>query len=279
MESTRVSGWGVMEACENEGSRGILNPTHGMEKFRLTRYLPSQDLGFWIERYWVVEWDLVEPYLQENLPYPCVNLAIEQSQSGVFGITTGKFARRLQGRGRVFGIKFRPGAFYPFVQKPISQLTDKITPLFDVFGAVGDCLETTILGLKNDGAAIETAEAFLRYRLPERDAAVMRINDIVDCIISNRDITKVDDIVNLMGINKRSLQRMFSQYVGVSPKWVIKRYRLQDAAERLAQIQDVNWSKLALELGYFDQAHFIKDFKSMIGQTPAEYARRVGQMK
>lgn len=261
------------------GSRGILNPTLATEKFRLMRYLPALDLCFWVERYWVVEWDLTEPYLQENLPYPCVNLAIEQSQSGVFGITTGKFARRLQGRGRVFGIKFRPGAFYPFVQRPISQLTDKTTPLSDVFGAAGDCLETTILGLASDDEAIKTAEGFLRERLPEPDTTVMLINEIVDCIINNRDITKVDDIVNLMGINKRSLQRMFSQYVGVSPKWVIKRYRLQEAAERLAQIQAVNWSKLALELGYFDQAHFIKDFKRLIGQTPAEYAQRVGQMK
>ena len=63
-----------------------------------------------------------------------------------------------------------------------------------------------------------------------------------------------------------------SRYVGVSPKWVIKRNRLQDAAEQLAG-GAVSCAQMALELGYFDQAHFIKDFKSIVGKSPAEYAR------
>ncbi len=267
----------MVEAAKIWGSRGILNPISGEKKFRVMRYLPAPDLRFWVERFWAVEWNVAEPYLQENLPYPCIDLAIEHSQSGVFGVATGKFTRLLQGRGRAFGIKFKPGGFYPFVGMSISQFTDKTIPLFDLFGAAGQCLQDTILGLENDGEAIEIAEKFLRDCSPEPDTTVMLINDIVDCIISNRAITKVDDIVSLMGINKRTLQRMFSQYVGVSPKLVIKRFRLQEAAEHLAQVEHVNWSTLALELGYFDQAHFIKDFKAMIGQTPTEYARQLGE--
>ncbi len=53
------------------------------------------------------------------------------------------------------------------------------------------------------------------------------------------------------------------------------RYRLQEAAEPLAGGEIVNWLKMALDLGYFDQAHFIKDFKMIVGRTPAEYARSV----
>jgi AraC-like DNA-binding protein len=86
----------------------------------------------------------------------------------------------------------------------------------------------------------------------------------------------VDDVVNRMGLNKRSLQRLFSQYVGVSPKWVIKRDRLHEATEQLTSGSVVNWAKLAQDLGYFDQAHFIKDFKNIVGSTPAEYAKAIG---
>jgi AraC-like DNA-binding protein len=71
------------------------------------------------------------------------------------------------------------------------------------------------------------------------------------------------------------LQRIFSQYVGVSPKWVIKRYRLHEAAEQLAGGEVVDWPKIALELGYFDQAHFIKDFKTIVGESPAEYIKKI----
>lgn len=81
--------------------------------------------------------------------------------------------------------------------------------------------------------------------------------------------------MNCFRVSKRTLQRIFSQYVGVGPKWVIKRYRLHEAADQLAGGNVVDWPRLALDLGYFDQAHFIKDFKAMVGRTPTEYARNL----
>ena len=69
---------------------------------------------------------------------------------------------------------------------------------------------------------------------------------------------------------KRSLQRLFNEYVAASPQWVIRRYRLHEAIERLhAGVVDV--AALAAELGYFDQAHLVQDFKSIVGGTPGHY--------
>ena len=120
---------------------------------------------------------------------------------------------------------------------------------------------------------ISFAEKFLRERLPEQDKNVRVINEIIDSIIAHREITKVDDIVSRFNLNKRTVQRLFKQYVGVSPKWVINRYRLHEVAERLAGGEVVDWPEIVLELGYSDQAHFIKDFKTIVGRTPAEYAK------
>ena len=103
------------------------------------------------------------------------------------------------------------------------------------------------------------------------------INQIIDYIIANREIIRVDDVVSQLNISKRTLQRMFRQYVGVSPKWVIKRYRLHEAAKQVADGGVVNWSKLALDLGYFDQTHFIKDFKRIVGKSPAGYTISIGR--
>lgn len=72
------------------------------------------------------------------------------------------------------------------------------------------------------------------------------------------------------------LQRLFNEYVGVSPKWVINRYRLHEAVAILAQDQSIDWAQLAADLGYFDQAHFIRDFKSVTGRTPTEYVTGIG---
>ena len=106
--------------------RGLLNPKTGEQKFRLILRPPSADLVPLIEHYWVVRWDLrgQEPYLSENLPHPTVHLVIEKGQSRVYGVVTGKFATLIQDKGWVFGIKFRPGAFYPFLKKPVATLTD-----------------------------------------------------------------------------------------------------------------------------------------------------------
>ena len=257
--------------------RGILNQRAGEKQFHLSRYPPAQDLSFFVEFYWSVSWDLrgQAPYVQETLPHPCVHLVFEKDQSMLFGVSTGKFSRLLEGKGRVFSIKFKPGGFYPFVRVPVSRFTDASFSLQDVFGVDGRALEDAILSREDEKQMIEIAEDFLRERQSERDARTETINQIVDYIIAHPKITRVDDLVEHFHLNKRTLQRLFSQYVGVSPKWVIKRYRLHEAAERLANGEDVDWASMALDLEYFDQAHFIKDFKAIVGKTPAEYARNV----
>ncbi len=85
------------------------------------------------------------------------------------------------------------------------------------------------------------------------------------------DIRSLDELAAHAGYSKRTLQRLFREYVGVSPKWVLQRIRLHEAAERMAEGEG-DWPRLALELGYFDQAHFIKAFKAVIGRSPADYA-------
>ncbi|MDQ2902128.1 MAG: AraC family transcriptional regulator [Ktedonobacteraceae bacterium] len=262
---------------ETEKSRGILNHKAGEKKFHLSRHPPSQDLSFFVERYWVVSWDLrgQKPYVQETLPYPCVNLVIEKGAAYVFGVGAGKFSRLLENKGRAFGIKFRPGAFYPFIRSPVSKFTDDSISIRDAFGVDAQALEEAILAREDEGEMREIAENFLRERLPEQDENVREINRIVDYIIAHQEITRVDDIVNRLSLNKRTVQRLFSQYVGVSPKWVIQRYRLHEVAERLAAGEGVDWTKIAFDLGYFDQAHFIKDFKAIVGRTPVEYVKRI----
>lgn len=255
-----------------------MNPKAGEKRFRLSLHLPSEELGFFVEHYWIVSWDLRdrEPYLQEVLPHPCVHLVIEKDESRIYGVMREKFSRLLAGRGRVFGVKFRPGAFYPFIKSPVSGLTDGSIGITDFLGVEGGVLEEAILSLEDQEEMIELAETFICERLPERDENVVTINRVIDLITADREITRVDDVAERLNLNKRTLQRLFSRYVGVGPKWVIRRYRLHEAAERLAEGEVVNWPEMALDLGYFDQAHFIKDFKAIVGMAPAEYAKSIG---
>jgi AraC-like DNA-binding protein len=255
---------------------GILKPAGLGTAFSLERFAPSADLDRFVLRYWTVTWDVPEqvPYTQETLPYPCVNLVVERGRSGIFGVTTRRFQVQLVGKGWVFGIKFWPGAFYPFYRAPVAALTNRAISLDAVFGAVGTDYERRVLACASADEMIDCAEQFLRTRLPEPDEHVALINTMVEQIAADRTITRVAELADRIGVSQRTLQRLFGQYVGVGPKWVIQRYRLLEAAEQLAHNANVDLSSLAQALGYFDQAHFINDFRATVGSTPAEYAQR-----
>jgi AraC-like DNA-binding protein len=255
--------------------RGILDPRAGEAHFQLTRHLPAEDLSFFVERYWVVRWDLRgrAPHPQETLPHPSVNLVIGTARPGVHGILTQRFHVLLEGRGQVVGTKFRPGAFYPFVRVPQSDFTDRTLPLSGVFGREGEALESAVLAAEGDDRRqIDHIETFLRARLPERDPNVALLGDVVRLALEQRSITRVEALAAQAGLPPRTLQRLFRRYIGVSPKWVIRRFRIHEAAERASAGTAVDWAATASDLGYFDQAHFIKDFKVQVGRSPAEYA-------
>nr|QKW93808.1 DNA-binding transcriptional activator FeaR [Vitiosangium cumulatum] len=261
-------------SAPSTSQRGILNPHEGRKHFHLARHAPAGDLSFFVERHWIIRWDLrgQEPFEQEVLPHPCVNLVVEAGRSAVHGVDTRRFVARLEGKGQVVGTKFRPGAFFPFVRVPMSGLTDRSLPLEELFGPAGAALEPAVLASDDEREQLSLVEAFLRQRLPERDDTVATVVHIIQRALECREVTRVEELSIRVGHSVRTLQRLFRQYVGVSPKWVIRRFRLHEAAERVVSGGQVDWAALAQELGYFDQAHFIRDFKSQVGRSPTEYA-------
>jgi AraC-like DNA-binding protein len=256
--------------------RGILEPDAGAARFRLVRHLPAVDLRDLVERHWVVSWDLRgrPPFRQRILPHPCVHLVFEPAGPAVYGVNNGPTGHLLNGRGVVLGTKFRPGGFSPFSAVPVVSLTDRAVPLAEALGPDGERLEDDVLALRDADVAgrIEVVEAFLRARRPAPDEQVETVVRIAQAMRTGSPTQRVAEVAAEHGLSVRTLQRLFRTHAGVSPKWVLQRYRLHEAAERMAAGETDDWAALALELGYFDQAHFINDFRSWIGTTPAEYA-------
>ena len=260
---------------KNDPPRGVLKTAGSARPFRHERYHPSTDLDAYVEHYWVVEWDLrgQPPYRAETLPHPSVHMIFEAGgRSRIRGPARAKFSRVLKGAGRVFAVKFTPAGFYPFTHASVSRLTDKVVTLRSQFGAGAAPVARAINAAASDTARIELVEAFLRTRRPEKDDEAIRLSAVVYAAAGDRTLVKVDDLVDRFGTNKRTLQRLFARHVGVSPKWVIQRYRLHEAAERLAA-GSFDHAALASELGYSDQAHFARDFKTIVGLSPTAYER------
>lgn len=255
--------------------RGILQPDRGAQHFGLGRYAASLDLAHAVDRHWSVSWDLRgrASFTQEILNHPNVNLSFEPGGAFVWGVGTTRTQHRLEGRGWVLGTRFRPGAFRPLVSFAVADITDRVIPLREAFGApAADALEAEVRAQDAMPERIACVEAFLRERSAGPDARAAEVAGIVRLLLDEPSITRVDELARRCHVTPRTLQRLLHEYVGVNPKWVVRRYRLHSAAEQIADDPDVDLGRLAVELGYFDQAHFINEFKALVGRTPADYA-------
>ncbi len=272
---------------------GVLHGGRSEGTFRHARHLPAPELRPFVDCYWTVHWDLrgKPGHLAETLPHPCVHWVTELGHSGIHGIGTSRFTRWLEGKGRVCGVRFRPGGFRPWLHAPVASITDRSISLRRVFGTAGTAVGRTLREL--DAAAMaapdttgspsadelidermmDLIDQFLLARLPGPDPRLDAVTEMVGAIRATPEITRVAQVADRFGVTVRLLQRLFAGYVGVSPKWVIKRYRVHEALGRLEAGRAIDWARLAVELGYFDQAHFIKDFKALTGRSPGEYER------
>ncbi|MEO8505039.1 MAG: AraC family transcriptional regulator [Acidobacteriota bacterium] len=257
-------------------ARGLFVPLVAGSNFDHRRWWPAPELRPFVQHFWTVAWKLApgDRPRPETLPHPAVHLVFEGSEARLAGVTRGCFTRTLEDSGRVVGVKFRPAGFYPFLNAPVWRLTDRTVPASEVFGEAVNELARSIVGLDVELAG-PRIEAFLRARLPPVDPVVDALNRAVETLRDDREILQVEDIAERQGLGARQLQRLFRRYVGVHPKWVIQRYRLHEALARLQSDSALDWPDLALELGYADQAHFIRDFKGMVGVSPGAYVKRL----
>ena len=260
--------------------RGVIESGADDSRFGYLRRLPAPEVGVFVEHFWMVRWDRrgVAPYNAQTVSHPSVQLVLEAGNSRIYGVVKGRSSRMLEGVGEVCGVKFRPGGFYPFLNSRISRLTNRSIPVSDVFGVSAHEFEQSVLSLEFGAMRADAAESFLRQRLPERDQTAVLTGQIVDEICLNREIMTVEDVAARFNFGTRALQRMFDQYVGVPPKWVIRVYRLHEIVERLNSGMQVDFAALSQDLGYFDQSHLVKDFKSIVGRTPTAYLRQLRKM-
>lgn len=264
-----------------EGSpRGVLARPDALT-FSFRRVEPAADLTWCVDRYWIVEWHRSEAYPGEGrvLPHPCVNVALEAGRLDAHGVATEVFLRRLVGSGRVFGIKFRPGGFRPFADRRVSTLTGRVQPAGSIMPGA-DSLERALLEGTDDDQ-VGATEAFLRSRSVEPDPRALLVNAVTEALVGSAEVTRVAQVQEMFDIGERALQRTFAEYLGVTPRWVLRRARLHLAAERVIELASQGfpggWADVAVDLGYVDQAHFIHDFKAILGETPARWAASLGR--
>lgn len=249
---------------------------------------PCHDLTTLVKCYWTLE-SLKEksPEKQTIVPDGCIEMifhygavykqyiengkSIIQPRCFVIGQLTRPLVIEPTGETGIFSIRFHPNGFLPFSTVPIKETENTAVSLEKLFGKDGLEIEKEILNANSTFDRIKLIETFLFNRLTDTENIDRIVKSTVETILTANGQLSVNELSEQLNINRRQLVRKFSSAIGLSPKQLSKTIRLQATLKMLLNKKFTSLTALAYENEYYDQAHFIKDFKELTGYTPKEF--------
>src|SRR3712207_5205244 len=226
-----------------------------------------------LQRFWIPVWSVPagQEAPQRVLRYPVSLVVVAPDYARFYGVVSGLSTTTLTGIGWAVGVMCAPAAGALLAGGPMSRYTDRHVDVAEILGAAGERLTARVREAMADdphapdahGRAMDAFGDALRPFLPV-DADGLLVNRVVDFVESDREVVRVAQVCERFDLPERALQRLVDRRLGLTPKWLIQRRRLQEAAERL-RAAPVSLGEVAALLGYADQAHFTRDFARVTG--------------
>lgn len=250
----------------------IVRPVTAARTITTERFAPSPEIAGHVDYHWYVAWDLEHPHDQQVIPQPRIHIAAEEGRLLVHGIGRRPFFRHLTGRGHTLGVSFLPGLFRPVLGRRVSTIADQVVPAQELLRVDDRPAAERILSSADPKEMAAAMESYLLAVGLPSDPVAEDVRRWVALAEDDRSITRAEQLADHAGLSLRSLQRLFSEYVGIGPKWVVQRFRVLEVAAR-AHSGDVDWAAVAAELDFSDQAHLVRTFRDVVGAPPATYAK------
>lgn len=250
--------------------RGVLYPAR-LPEFQ--RILAPEHLRGSVGWFWMARWNIApgRSSRQELLPFPCMNLVIQPTGVSLAGVSTGASHRDLAGSGWVVAALLLPASARSFGFEPRSVVGREVAlPAEELFEPVRQVMDAPATHERLN-SAFDLLAAWLEQKVATTDQHGLIANKMLALAAERRDIVNVIQLSEALGLSVRSLQRLCADYVGLSPLAIIRRYRLQEAAQRLRENPSTSITQIAAELEYADHAHLTKDFRQVLGYTPSAY--------
>jgi AraC-like DNA-binding protein len=266
-----------------------------MQKLRVKRHAPLHPmLRGLIKFYWVMQTS--EPVRLNHKLLPVSNTdavfnfssAISYESGGTVtqvpnhslsGLRTRHLINRQSGRLLLLGVSFRTAGLYPFIKVPVAELMnctvalDELIPNFK--GAFDGCIHPQ----NHITHCIEAIEEILAQRLEARYMVPARAQGLISAFARPTQSAGIKKFCSRQGISQRRLERIFNRYVGLSPKRFKRLTRFQAALNSLLKRNMPDFGALAYEHDYYDQAHFIHDFKAFTGCSPRRFVKQKASLK
>jgi AraC-like DNA-binding protein len=249
--------------------RGVLYPARMPQFHRLPAPQRARELVEW---FWIPEWD-VEPgrvSRQHVVAYPALNLVVGESGVELAGPTTTATHRDLVGRGWAVGALLRPAAAAVLTRAPADlRDTSTVVDASDLHDAVSSAMRSG--DERRRDSAVQAFAGWLAERVGEIGPVALRANDMSAILMGDAAVTRAEDAAARLSISVRTLQRLAHRYVGLPPAAMIRRRRLQEAAQHIREHPDTDFTEIAAAFGYADHAHLTHDFRTVLSITPRAY--------
>ncbi len=250
---------------------------------------PPPDLAALISCYWTLEVPAEkDAQRQRIIPDGCIEMAfilgddikrytendkfLLQPRAMVLGQTIEPFFIEPTGYVNTFAVRFYPYGFANFVNIPIKNLANKETPIAVLFGEkLAHELEQKIIQASNSKQRINIIDTFLRKQLNNQTTIDHIVKRTIDALLATKGNAPINTILKEDLSKRRQLERNFVKQIGISPKQLGKVIRLQSALKLLLHKKNGNLTSIAYQSEYYDQAHFIKDFKEFTGINPRDF--------
>jgi len=252
--------------------------TSGQARHRVYRYAPSVALTGLLRRFWIPVWSVPPGHEapQRVLQEPVCHIVIGGDHARFYGVAPELSTTTLAGDGWAVDLMLAPATGY-LIGGPAGAWNDRYAGLEEVLGDDGRILADRVRDVMSPDphdpaahrAAMSACESAVRRFLPV-DAEGELINALVAAVEEDPEILQVAQICERFGLGERALQRLLRRRLGLTPKCLIQRRRLQEAAERLRD-EATNHAGLAAAVGYADQSHMIRDFLHITGMTPGRF--------
>lgn len=252
-------------------------------------FKPDSDLRSLVKCYWTLEVPVQpNPERQLIIPDGCIDMIfilgddvkrytsddqfIIQPREMVLGQITEPFYIQPKGYVNSFAVRFYPHGFANFITTPVNLLANKETPIEELFGSqAAKALRHEIIHAAGTKERIAVVETFLTHRLTNKIVIDNLVKTTIDTLLLTNGNSSISSITKKDLAKRRQLERKFLKQIGISPKQLARVIRLQTALKMLLNSESGTLTEIAYESEYYDQAHFIKDFKDFTGTTPKEF--------
>lgn len=276
-----------------DDTRGILDPVEMMRHVNFSRFPAGDALDGLIEWFWSVTWDLPDGYVhdQQVLNHPAGNISIgtiddagvplDPAEGRVYGVMTKVSHRRLTSAGWTVAARTSVGGLGVLLDAPARAVVDTELNLARALpGLDGKRVTARVRSERCNEGRVDCLRRELDRMVSRREPALIaearEVVEVAAVAEHDRSVRRVEQLASIAGTSIRTLQRLFDYHVGVSASFVIRRWRIIEAAEAARKAIDTDsewkgWATVAAELGYADQAHLTRDFRRHLGISPAMY--------